>query len=312
MGAPITHIAGLITAILLPVTTGGKAVMLPKWDPDHAVAVADAERATFCCGAAVFLQDMVDRYERCDAPVHRLALFMCGGSAVPPSLIERADAVGVKAFRCWGMSEAPTTTLASPDDPLEFRAYRDGRASEGVEIQAVDEDHTPLPVGEVGELRVRAPEQMIGYVDQNLQAAQTDSDGWFYTGDIGFIDEDGWVTMTGRAKDIVNRGGEKFSSQDIENALASHPAVSTAAVVGVPDQRLGETVAAFIVVKDGEGWPGRTALHAHLDSQRLAKAKFPAYFRQLDEIPRTMSGKVQKHELLRLWNETLAIAPEPP
>lgn len=71
-------------------------------------------------------------------------------------------------------------------------------------------------------------------------------------------------------------------------------------------------MAAFIVVKDGEGWPGRTALHAHLDSQRLAKAKFPAYFRQLDEIPRTMSGKVQKHELLRLWNETLAIAPEPP
>jgi acyl-CoA synthetase len=310
MGAPVTHIAGLITTLLLPVITGGKAILLPKWNPDAAVQIAEQERATFSCGAAVFLQDMVDRYESGRAPEHRLSMFMCGGAAVAPTLIERADAIGVKAFRCWGMTEAPTTTLASPSDPLELRANRDGQVSPGVEIEAVDHKRLPLPTGAVGELRLRAPEQMIGYIDPQSEAAQTDSEGWFYSGDVGFVDGAGWVTMTGRVKDIVNRGGEKFSSQDIEHALANHPAVSSAIVIGVPDERLGEAVAAFIVLRPGREWPGRVQLHSHLDKQRLAPAKFPKYFRVISDPPRTMSGKVQKHELLRRWTESLARAPE--
>ncbi len=312
MGAPVTHIAALIATVLLPLTTGGRAVLLPRWEPDLAVRLIDQEKATFSCGATVFLQDLVERYECGTAPAYRLKSFMCGGSAVPPALIKRADAVGVKAFRCWGMTEAPTTTLASPEDPLELRAHRDGRMSEGVEIEAVNEHRVPVAPGEIGELRLRAPQQMIGYVDERVDAAQTDSDGWFYSGDLGLVDEAGWVTMTGRVKDIVNRGGEKFSAQDIENALASHPGIASAAVVGVPDPRLGEAVAAFVVLRQGSEWPGRSRLHAHLESQKLARAKFPVYFRVMSDLPRTMSGKIQKHELLRYWDEGLAAAPEPP
>lgn len=311
MGAPITHIAGLLVAMILPPFVGARSALLPAWDPDKAVALAERERATFCAGATVFLQGFIERYEQGAAPTHRLSVFMCGGAAVPPSVIERADAVGIKAFRCWGMTEAPTTTLGRPDDPLELRANRDGKASEGTEIQTVDDDRKPQPPGTLGELRVRSPEQMLGYSDREVHAAQVDDEGWFYTGDVGVVDEGGWVVMTGRIKDIINRGGEKFSAQDIEYAIANHPAVEAVAVTGVPDERLGERVAAFVTLREGASWPGRQSLLGHLEAQRFAKQKFPVEWRVVGELPRTMSGKLQKNKLLEMWEAGLAEGPDP-
>jgi acyl-CoA synthetase (AMP-forming)/AMP-acid ligase II len=277
-------------------------VLLTRWDPDEAVRLAAQEGATFSMGPTVFLQGYVERYEADPgAHPHRLGTFMCGGSAIAPSLIERADAVGIRAFRSWGMTEAPTVGLIGPDDPLDLRAHRDGRLSEGCEVEAVDERRAPLPPGELGELRLRCPEQMLGYTDAALDAEQVDAEGWFYTGDMGRVDAGGWVTMTGRLKDVVNRGGEKFSAQDIEHAIASHPAVRTVAVTGLPDERLGECVAAFVVLRDGAPWPGRQVLLDHLEAQRLARAKFPAVWRVVEELPMTVSGKVQKNRLVALW-----------
>jgi acyl-CoA synthetase len=301
-GAPITHIAGLLLTGLIPASFGARSVLLTRWDPDEAVRLAGEEGATFSMGPTVFLQGYVERYEANPAAhPHRLGTFMCGGSAIPPSLIERADAVGIRAFRSWGMTEAPTVGLIGPDDPLELRALRDGRLSEGCEVQAVDERRRPLPPGELGELRLRCPEQMLGYTDPALDADQVDAEGWFYTGDMGRVDEAGWVTMTGRLKDVVNRGGEKFSAQDIEHAISSHPAVRTVAVTGLPDERLGECVGAFVVLREGAEWPGRRALLDHLEAQRLARQKFPAVWRVVDELPMTMSGKVQKNRLVEQW-----------
>lgn len=305
MGAPISHIAGLLLTLVVPASVGARVVLLPSWDAERAVALAEAERASFCAGASVFLEDFVSRYERGGSAGHRLSLFMCGGAAVPPRLIERADACGIKAWRCYGMTEAPTVTLARPDDPLERRAFCDGPVSVGTEVVAVDEARRPLPDGEVGELRVRSPEQMLGYTDPAATAAQVDPDGWFYTGDVGCVDGDGWVTMTGRSKDIVNRGGEKFSCQDIEQVIAGHPDIASAAVLGVPDDRLGEKVAAFVTLRPGSRWPGRQALADHLETARLARQKCPVEWRVLDALPVTMSGKIQKHHLLASWTESL-------
>jgi acyl-CoA synthetase (AMP-forming)/AMP-acid ligase II len=260
----------------------------------------------------VFLQGFVEGYEaEPDAHPHRLTTFMCGGAAIPPSLIERAERVGIRAFRSWGMTEAPTVGLVGPDDSLDLRARTDGRASEGCEVQAVDDLRRPLPHGELGELRLRCPEQMLGYTDPELNAEQVDEDGWFYSGDVGQVDEAGWVTMTGRLKDVINRGGEKFSAQDIEHAISSHPAVGVVAVTGLSDSRLGECVAAFVVLRDGRPWPGRQALVDHLEAQRLARAKFPTVWRVLAELPMTMSGKVQKNRLVELWEGHLGTQPEP-
>jgi acyl-CoA synthetase (AMP-forming)/AMP-acid ligase II len=306
MGAPITHIAGLLLTAIVPPVCGARSVLLPAWDPDVAVRLADAEGGTFSCGATVFLQAYVERYERADAPNHRLSAFMCGGAAIPPSLIERADAVGIRAFRSWGLTEVPTIGLVGPDATLEERARRDGRVSEGTEVHAIDESGAILPPGQQGELRVRAPEQMLGYTDPERNAELVSADGWFRTGDVGSIDAGGWITMTGRIKDIINRGGEKFSAQDIENAIADHPDIASAAVIGAPDERLGETVVAFVTLRTGAKWPGELALIEHLETKRLAKQKRPTAWRVLDELPATLSGKTQKNLLFALWEKEAA------
>ncbi len=311
-GAPITHIAGLLLSAMLPPACGAKAVLLTRWDAAEAAALATRERATFSCGPTVFLQGFVEQYEADpQAHPHRLRGFMCGGAAISPALIERAEAAGIRAFRSWGMSEAPTIGLVGPDDSLERRAHTDGRLSEGCEVEAVDEARNPLPPGELGELRIRCPEQMLGYTDSALNAEQIDAAGWFYTGDVGRVDAEGWVTMTGRLKDVINRGGEKFSAQDIEHAISSHPAVGAVAVTGLPDERWGERVAAFVVLRPGAGWPGRDVLLDHLEAQRLARQKFPVVWRVVAELPMTMSGKVQKNRLVEMWEAELGTLPEP-
>ena len=311
-GAPITHVAGLLLTALMPPACGARAVLLTRWDAAEAAALATRERATFSCGPTVFLQGFVEQYEADpEAHPHRLRSFMCGGAAISPALIERAEAVGIRAFRSWGMSEAPTIGLVGPDDSLERRANTDGRLSEGCEVQAVGEGRIPLPAGELGELRIRCPEQMLGYTDAALDAEQVDAEGWFYTGDVGRVDADGWVTMTGRLKDVINRGGEKFSAQDIEHAISSHPAVGAVAVTGLPDERWGERVAAFVVLRPGAGWPGSDTLLDHLEAQRLARQKFPVVWRVIGELPMTMSGKVQKNRLVAMWEAELAAAPDP-
>jgi acyl-CoA synthetase len=311
-GAPITHVAGLLLTALMPPACGARAVLLTRWDAAEAAALATRERATFSCGPTVFLQGFVEQYETDPtAHPHRLRSFMCGGAAISPALIERAEAVGIRAFRSWGMSEAPTVGLVGPDDPLERRATTDGRRSEGCEVEAVGEGRTRLGPGELGELRIRCPEQMLGYTDPALNAEQLDAEGWFYTGDVGRVDAEGWVTMTGRLKDVINRGGEKFSAQDIEHAISSHPAVGAVAVTGLPDERWGERVAAFVVLRPGSDWPGRDTLLGHLEAQRLARQKFPVVWRVIAELPMTMSGKVQKNRLVEMWDADLAAVPDP-
>ncbi|TML11614.1 MAG: cyclohexanecarboxylate-CoA ligase [Actinobacteria bacterium] len=286
--------------------------LLPAWDPDDAVRLADVEHGTFSCGATVFLQAYVERYERAAAPSHHLQAFMCGGAAIPPSLIVRADAVGIRAFRSWGLTEVPTIGLVGPNASLELRSARDGRVSEGTEVHAVDESGAILAPGERGELRVRAPERMLGYTDPERNAELISEDGWFRTGDVGSVDADGWITMTGRIKDIISRGGEKFSAQDIENVIADHPAIASVAVIGAPDERLGEKVVAYVTLRPGARWPGDDALIDHLEAQRLAKQKRPTAWRVIDELPATLSGKTQKHLLLALWERDLGPAESAP
>lgn len=311
MGAPISHIAGMLITMVAPAFFGARAVVMPRWNADEAVDLIDREKVTMTGGAGVFLREIIDRYDDPEFTGHRLATFMSGGANIDPALILRADALGVKSFRSWGMTEAPTVSLARPDDLLERRAHFDGRLVAGAVVQPVDDDRRPLPDGAEGELRLKSGEQMLGYLDPEHHAADTDADGWFYSGDIGVVDADGWVRITGRKKDIINRGGEKFSARDIEECISSHPAVVEAAVIGTPNDRFGEQVTALVVLRDQAVWPGREALWAHLDEVRLAKQKFPVAWRIVDELPKTLSGKVQKHILMKRWHDELADAAEP-
>ncbi|GAB2960007.1 cyclohexanecarboxylate-CoA ligase [Amycolatopsis acidiphila] len=298
---PLSHLGGFIAGVIFPAFLGGRSIIMRGWKPDEAVSLIEDERVSLMMGATVFVSDLVERYERGLAPRHRLPTYACAGAAIPGALVDRAAEVGVSVVRAYGMTEtAGVCAIAAATDPLDRRRDWDGRVLRGMEIQAVDDNRRLLPLGSQGELRIRGPQLLTRYTDQGLTESQIDEDGWFYPGDVGRVDRWGWVQMTGRSKDIVNRGGEKFSTMDIELALASHPDIESAAVTAVPDARLGEGVGAWLVLAPGVTWQGPEKLIAHLEQEKLAKQKIPTQWHVIAAIPRTAAGKIQKHLLARV------------
>ncbi|MBA3741352.1 class I adenylate-forming enzyme family protein [Sporichthya sp.] len=300
-GTPVSHVSGFVNGFLLPAVAGCRTVLLSEWKPDDAVDVVEQEGGTFMSGGSVFLLDLVQRYEAGRSPDHRLSKFLSGGAPTPASLFQRAEGLGITVLTCYGMTETGgPCTLPRPEDPPEVRMEFDGLIGEGTEIQAVDENRKPLPHGQTGELRIRGPQVMAGYTNSQVSAAQLDEDGWFYSGDVGFVTEDGWLRMVGRIKDLINRGGEKFSCQDIEAALVAYPDIDRAAVVGVPDERFGEAVGAFVTLMPGAAWAGPEKVIDFLEQMKLAKQKRPVVWHVLPALPTTPSGKVQKNKLLEM------------
>lgn len=297
MASPLTHITGVLQGLMLPCMAGARTLLLDRWDPERCVAAIEREGGTYMAGATPFLQGVLDAYAALGTERPSLRQFCCGGAAVDPELIARAERAGIAAHRSWGMTEFPSASMARPGDPLVRRANTDGLSGEGIEVEAVDELRRPLPAGSEGELRVRGPERMLGYVDASLNEGVLDAEGWVYTGDVGRVDAEGWIVVSGRIKDIINRGGEKFSAREIEELLARHPDVHEAAVVPVPDERLGEVPAAAVVPSPGCEVDA-AALAEFLRAQRLSSPKVPTRFEPIAELPRTPAGKVQKHRVV--------------
>jgi acyl-CoA synthetase (AMP-forming)/AMP-acid ligase II len=300
---PVSHLGGFVAGVIFPAFLGARSVIMPGWRPDEAVEVVEQEGASLAMGATVFLADLVQRYEAGAATQHRLSLYACAGATLPPSLVLRAEAVGVRAMRCYGMTETAGVCAAAPGNaPIERRSQWDGQILAGMEIQAVGAGRVPLPPGTEGELRIRGPQLLSAYTDPERTREQLDGEGWFYPGDIGVVDDQGWVRMSGRLKDIINRGGEKFSALDIESAIASHPDVAAVAVTAIPDERLGEAVGAWIVLAAGADWHGPARLVEHLETVRLARQKIPVQWTVVPSLPTTASGKIQKNKLAE-WHQ---------
>ncbi|MFJ4408921.1 class I adenylate-forming enzyme family protein [Streptomyces sp. NPDC088910] len=296
--SPLSHLAGFNAGVVWPASMGAKIVVMPVWNGAEAARIIERERCTFTTAASVFLHDLVAAHREGIGAGHPISVFMSGGAATVPDLIREAGEVGITALRGYGMTETGGgVSWVAPTEPLDIRAEYDGAVVPGSEIQAVDAERRPLPPGAEGELRIRGPQALIGYTDPALTREQLDEEGWFYTGDLGRVDARGLVRITGRTKDIINRAGEKFSARDIEELIQRHPAVDMAAVVGLPDPRLGEVVGAFVTLAAGQEWPGDAEMTAYLDRAKLAKQKIPTSWQVLPELPRTASGKIQKHEL---------------
>jgi acyl-CoA synthetase len=212
--------------------------------------------------------------------------------------MERSEEQGIPAARVYGMTELPTVTVMNRAHPFDLRAETDGAVAPGVEVRIVDDQSHTLANGRAGEILVRGPERMLGYLDAAANRGALDDGGWFRTGDVGILDDAGCVTVTGRLKDVINRGGEKFSARDIEDVLAGHPAVRQAAVVAGPDARFGEVPVAFVVVSDTAPQPSAEELSAHLLATGMARQKTPVAWHFVDSLPMTPSGKVKKFELV--------------
>jgi acyl-CoA synthetase len=295
MAAPLQHITGLLNAITIPAQVGARAVIAERWVPEQALHDMVRWKVTYSAGATVFLQELSQAAEAARSRLS-LRMFACGGAAVPRQVMEHSEAQGIPAARVYGMTELPTVTVMSRAAPFELRAGTDGALAAGVEARIVNDGRTE-PCGTVGEIVVRGPERMLGYLVAAENDGAIDDEGWFATGDLGRLDASGHVTVTGRLKDVINRGGEKFSAREIEDLLLEHPDIRQVAVVGGPDDRLGEVPVAFVVVADGAAGDA-AALESHLLGRGLARQKTPVGWHFRSDLPSTPSGKIKKFELL--------------
>ena len=295
MPSPVTHVTGMLYALEMPFLEGMELVLMTDWDAERAVSLVDRYDCNLTVGATPFLQGLCDAAP--DDWQNSLRVFGCGGADVPPDLVRQATrTLGCTVQRIYGSTEFPTATWPPLDAPLEKLATTDGSAAPDACLQVVDLDTgEELPAGEQGELVGHSPELMIGYLGEKLNADAFDGK-WFRTGDLAVRDEDGYVEITGRKKDIIVRGGENIPVKDVEDRLYEHPAVEQVAVVAMPDQELQEKGCAYVTVAEGHEFTFDDMV-AHLDKQNIATQKYPERLETIEEFPATASGKIQKHEL---------------
>jgi cyclohexanecarboxylate-CoA ligase len=298
MPSPLMHISGIVHALLVPAALGSCAVLMPRWNPTEALRLIAAERVTYMVGAPTFLRDLAQQVEAGAAGVSTFRLFSCGGADVDPALVAGAAArLGCVAKRVYGSTEFPTITTTGPDDPPTRRIDSEGRAIGANEVRVVGDDGVVVPSGEEGEVLARGPECFLGYLDSALNVESFTADGWFRTGDLGTLDAQGYLRITGRKKDIIIRKGENISAREIEDLLAAHPGVVEVAVVGVPDPAAGEIACAVLRLCGGATPPTLDDLTRHLLARGLSKRKLPERLAVVEDFPRTASGKVLKRAL---------------
>lgn len=299
MPSPVTHITGYLYALELPFAANLKVVLMERWNVVDGVKLIARHGVSFSVGATPFLLELVSEVERQALKLPPLRQYGCGGAPVPPEAIERARSVlpNCTTFRGYGSSEAPTVSSGvAQGDPPELGATTDGRIHNH-EVRIVDATSgIPLAHGQIGEIVTRGPEVMIGYTHPAQTDEAFDAEGFFHTGDLGFVDERGYLTVTGRKKDLIIRGGENISPKEIEDVLHQHPAIQEAAVVAMPHARLGETPCACVVVRAGASLDFH-GMVAFLEAANLARQKFPEQLIMLDELPHNAAGKVLKHVL---------------
>jgi len=292
---PAGHIAGVLSLLRMFVF-GTTTILLDQWNPADAARLVEQHHVTATAGAPIFLRTLLDQAAALGTDLSSLRNYMVGGASVPPSLVAEADERGIVVYRGYGSSEHPVISTGTPADPVDKRAGTDGRLTPGNEIRLVDDDGNDVAPGADGEIAVRGPEQFIGYRNAELDAAAFLPGGWFLTGDIGRVDDEGYLTITDRKKDIIIRGGENIASKEVEDLLARMPQVVEAAVVGMPDDHYGERVCAFLLVRDGAAVT-LADVQRHFAEAGVARQKTPERLVITAELPRSMSGKVKKFEL---------------
>lgn len=300
MPTPVTHISGYSNGLELPFVAGTCTILMESWKAEVAVGLIDRHAVVGTVGATPFLAELVSAARNAGSNLESFRVFACGGASVPPVLVENANAALAHpcAFRVYGSSETPLTTLGfRPGDPARRDSRTDGEVVD-YEVRIVDDEGADVPAGQEGEIIVRGPTMFMGYADPAQTREAMIVGGWFLTGDMGRLDTDRSITVTGRKKDLIIRGGENLSAREIEEALERHPDIAEAAVVAMPHPRLGEGVCA-VIVPQGKARPEVPILGAHLERLGLAKQKWPERIIWVAELPRTASGKIRKDVLRR-------------
>ncbi len=295
--APLAHISGILNGVLLPAAGSLRSILMSRWDPELGSRLLRDEQIAFMGAPPVFFVQMAELVSSHADPLPALRIISTGGASVSPSLVSRLRATySCQVKRTYGSTEAPTITTARELDPPDRAMQTDGRPVGCVEISVRDANTSAeLPAGQPGELWVRGPELFAGYIDAAATARATGEPGaWFRTGDLGVLDEGGWLTVTGRISDIIIRAGENIAASEVESALEAHPAVSHAVAVPVPDPVLGERVGVYVVASE------RLDLEAckrWFAERGVTRFKTPEYLEQLTAIPYLAAGKPDRAQL---------------
>ncbi|MFC4119796.1 long-chain-fatty-acid--CoA ligase [Nonomuraea zeae] len=294
---PMFHVFGLSSILDVSVRFGCTLSLVPRFDAGAALEAIERDRVTIFEGVPTMFVAVLEHPELGRYDTSSLRVAISGGAAIPAHVLDAFEQrFGVIVLEGYGLTEtASTTTFNISAD--ERRAYSVGKPIWGTETQVWDEQGRRLPPGRehVGELVTRGFHVMKGYHDQLAATAEAMAGGWLHTGDLGYVDEDGFFFIIDRKKELIIRGGYNIYPREVEEILYNHPAVAEAAVVGVPDARLGEEVAAYVSLK-----PGRKATEPELIAHcrdRLAAYKYPRHIEIRDALPKTANGKIAKLEL---------------
>jgi len=297
MGSPVCHATGMLGGLLMPVVHGEPLHLIDRWDPGAVLSALVEGDLTAAGGATYFLTSLLDAADFGPEHLARITHVTLGGAPIPAAVADRAHGLGISLARAYGSTEHPSISGGRHDDPVDKRLHTDGRPMPAVEVRIVGTGGRSLPSGHPGEIHSRGPDLFVGYTDPKLTDGATDAAGWYATGDVGVLDDEGYLTITDRLNDVIIRGGENVSAAEVEELLARMPGVAEVAVVAAPDRRLGEHACAFLRVLPDRAPPELEAVRRHLAGAGLARQKWPEELRVVDDFQRTASGKVKKFVL---------------
>ncbi|HZG72568.1 MAG TPA: AMP-binding protein [Chondromyces sp.] len=307
MASTFAHQTGFLYGVRLPIIYGGTAVYQDIWNPIEFLQWIEKEKITFTTAATPFLQDTLQVKDIEKYDLSSLKYFIAIGAPIPRTLVKQAGKkLPCRILSGWGQTENGLVTLTLADDTEEKLTTTDGVPFPVMELKVVDLNGQKLPPNVEGDLFCKGPALFVGYL-KRLEKTRSEFDGeWFITGDRAVMDEDGYIRITGRNKDIIIRGGENIPVAYIENVLYEHPDISIAQVVAMPDVRLQEKACAFIGMEEGKAPLTMESMKTYLAGKGVAKQYWPEHLEVIEEFPRTPSGKIQKFRLREMIHERLS------
>lgn len=298
--SPVTHTTGIMSSFLMPLIHGATSVIMAKWDPAEGIKRIERFRCTGTINASTFLQALLNSYDPQQHDLTSMRYWTLAGAPIPAALVQRAqDAMpDLRVLSQYGRTENMTTTMCAIDDDPSRSLTSDGRALRGQEVVVLGLDDTVLEPGREGEIAYRGSMSLLTYLGMPEETAEMfTAVGYSKSGDLGIMDESGFLRVTGRLKDIVVRGGLNISVRQVEDELASHGAIDQVAVVSMPDELLGERACCFIVPASDHDVPRLEEIRGFLLERGLAIQKVPERLEIVSEMPTTATGKIQKNLL---------------
>lgn len=294
---PCCHIFGLVTGVIIPICFGGKTVLMQKFDPERALLLIDEERITVKCGVPTMFILELQEYRMNKMDLSSLRTGIVAGDFCPENIVrDICRCLNCNIMIAYGSTETGVVSMTSFEDDIFTRSRTVGRAFDGVEIKIVDEKGQPVGPGEVGELLCKGFGVMKGYYEMPCETEKVfDQDGWFYTGDLATVDQNGYIRIAGRKKDVIIRGGYNIYPAEVENVYRLHPDVLDVCVLGVPNEVLGEETHVFIKLKKNS-MVTEESLRMYAVG-KIAKYKIPDKIIMIEEMPRLYNGKINKKSL---------------